>query len=262
MKFAIKNHLTKILSFIMVLILLAGTFAGCQQKEGPNTESTTPQKEKNPYVPDYEVDKEEITNKAIEITTEEEQKIKELYAQTYDLDEEGLDIFVKAIINGAYAVEAKTPEQMGKESAEIVCGIEFAYDDVHPWRIYHNDTFYSLSEAYEASLLTEEDLYKLSLKCKFICGATIGMAFDGSSVLVIMMPSCNFKEYTPEDFSEIGCTEVKELSIKLKEGEICRFLSLHIEGDSKQNVLDAIEKLQRRIDIFSAEPNYLGSIED
>ena len=96
---------------------------------------------------------------------------------------------------------------------------------------------------------------------KIYCNATLDDDFTDNDILVIMTPENNFREYTVEDFSDIGCIQIKDLTIGPTEGRLCRILHLKLEEHSKQNVLDAIKILEQRDDVYSAEPNYLIPIE-
>ena len=90
-----------------------------------------------------------------------------------------------------------------------------------------------------------------------------------------------FKTYTPEDFPEIDCETIEELTEGLTEtveqyfktGELQEGVSVEPEAfrrifrlilreKTKENVLSAIRKLERRKDIWAAEPNYISYIED
>lgn len=95
---------------------------------------------------------------------------------------------------------------------------------------------------------------------KVYCEATLEDDFTDNDILLVMMPEYNFREYTVNDFSSIGCIEIEDLTIEPKEGELCRIFHLTLATHSKQNVLDAIETLEERDDIYSAEPNYLEEV--
>ena len=95
---------------------------------------------------------------------------------------------------------------------------------------------------------------------KVYCEATLEDDFTDNDILLVMTPENNFREYTVNDFSNIGCIEIEDLTIEPKEGKLCRILHLTLEAHSKQNVLDSIKILEERDDIYSAEPNYLIAI--
>ena len=96
---------------------------------------------------------------------------------------------------------------------------------------------------------------------KVYCEATLEDDFTDNEILIVVTPENNFKEYTVNDFSAIGCIEIEDLTIEPKENELCRIFHLTLSGHSKQNVLDSIKVLEEREDIYSAEPNYLDAVE-
>ena len=79
--------------------------------------------------------------------------------------------------------------------------------------------------------------------------------FEDNKVLIMLMPEYNFTEYTVADFADIGCTELRELYDFVEEGRLSRGLALTLSEHSKQNVLDAIELLYQRPDVYEASPN-------
>lgn len=87
---------------------------------------------------------------------------------------------------------------------------------------------------------------------KVYCEATLDDEFTDNEILVIITPENNFEEYTDDDFSEIGCIDVEDLSIDPEEDKLCRILHLTLSVHSKENVLNAISILEEREDIYSA----------
>ena len=79
--------------------------------------------------------------------------------------------------------------------------------------------------------------------------------FEDNTVVVILMPEYNFTEYTVADFADIGCTEVRDLFSFVEADRLSRALVLTLSEHSKQNVLDAIELLYQRPDVYEASPN-------
>lgn len=109
-------------------------------------------------------------------------------------------------------------------------------------------------------------------------------ADDSVSVVLTHEASLEFINYTPADFPEIECTEIEDLSagkgakvqavLRGEELEMDsigarfmnqnidvdgfrRILSLKLTNPGKGNVLRAIAALERRADVYSAEPNYI-----
>lgn len=118
--------------------------------------------------------------------------------------------------------------------------------------------------------------------------ATMDDDFADDRILVTIQNdySLAFHTYTPEDFPEIKCIEVEDLSTA--SGELAKLivdgdplpsryppgwrewdiqnynqiLRITLKNPGKKNVLKAIEKLEKRDDILSAGPDYLLSITD
>ena len=104
--------------------------------------------------------------------------------------------------------------------------------------------------------------------------------FSDDKVIVVLNKdeSFLFKNYKPDDFSEVGCVSVKDLTgftvnyVKEKmlypdntnkmlvdSDNFRRILSLELKEKSKENVLSAIKVLSNRKEISSAEPNIIFS---
>ncbi len=92
------------------------------------------------------------------------------------------------------------------------------------------------------------------------CTATIDDEFDDSEIIIVIDPSYNFTEYTINDFASIGCTSIEALTNNITSNSLCRIIKLTIQSNSKESVLAAIEQLEQRSDIYSAEPNYIESV--
>lgn len=105
--------------------------------------------------------------------------------------------------------------------------------------------------------------------------------FDDNLVIIVLNKKATrqFKKYSPNDFPEIDCIEITDLTEgtvdwvekKLKGEptstemavnieEFRRILSLKLSQHSKANVISAIRKLEKRPEILSAEPNSIISI--
>lgn len=114
---------------------------------------------------------------------------------------------------------------------------------------------------------------------KVYCNATLDENFEEYSVMVVItnIASLQFHTYTPEDFPEIQCADVNDLSTAsasrvqaklngeyIKDVNIYEYnqiLCLRLKNPGKQNVLDAIKELEKREDVLSASPNYIMSID-
>lgn len=124
-----------------------------------------------------------------------------------------------------------------------------------------------------------------------VCDATLNDDFLDNSVIIVLKNniSLQFNKYNCDDFNEINCTKVDDLtkySVELLKNQIIaertgdwskiqkhkdtnmlidankfhRILCLTIDKSGKDNVLKAIRELEKRNDIYYAEPNYIESI--
>lgn len=99
----------------------------------------------------------------------------------------------------------------------------------------------------------------------------INSSFADNRILVHLNKDASFssKEYTKNDFSEIGCVEVTDLTsaatecvIKNIENDLVnidkyrRILSVKLNKNSKENVLEMVDKLMERSDVYYASPDY------
>jgi len=113
---------------------------------------------------------------------------------------------------------------------------------------------------------------------KIYCKATIDDDFTDDRVIIVLNRETTrqFREYTTEDFPEIDCVQVYDLSAPIVDWveaqlaiepvpsepmlvditEFRRILSLELREKSKENVLRVIKLLEERNDVLSAEPNY------
>ena len=115
------------------------------------------------------------------------------------------------------------------------------------------------------------------LEEKEYCTATLDDDFLDSSVIISLSNEATFKfeDYTPDDFKEINCISVEDLTMytfatikqKFEENMLTendlnfrRILLLEIANPSKENVLSAIKILEIRDDVFCAGPNCIYRI--
>ena len=78
--------------------------------------------------------------------------------------------------------------------------------------------------------------------------------FAVNRVCIVVYPFANNNAYTPEDFAFLGCTEIIEEEGTVREGWPSRELTLYIDAPTKQDVLDAMDTLLIRPDIYRTLP--------
>lgn len=145
---------------------------------------------------------------------------------------------------------------------------------------------YTIKEVYANSKDNIEIKDKANkLDKKIIYNGDIEDNFTGDKVIIALnqKETHKFKTYTSEDFPEIDCISVKDLTgnivdyVKEEIGKkndglksektkrvnvdsFRRILSLELGEKSKDNVIKAIKKLEKREEIIFAEPNYIATL--
>lgn len=93
------------------------------------------------------------------------------------------------------------------------------------------------------------------------CSATLDDYFSDHEIIVIIDQSWYEKAYTVEDFSEIGCIGIEDISDQEDYAPMLsyqyRTFVLTLQSDSKQSVLDAIRYLELREDMYFVDVKYV-----
>lgn len=138
-----------------------------------------------------------------------------------------------------------------------------------------------MSSAFTTTAFAVEDEEKI------YCDATLDDDFEDDNILVMFTneASLKFLTYTADDFSEIGATEVIDLTAKIADylkyqldamengmvipeevliaaSEFHQVLQIELDKNDKQNVLDAVHTVEQRDDVLLAQPNFLYPIDD
>ncbi len=98
-----------------------------------------------------------------------------------------------------------------------------------------------------------EKLYNLDL--------SVDADFDDNVVLVTFMPNVYGKEYTVQDFEEIGCAEIRQVKTFFQRHSEtgkeypCTYLYLVLDKHSKENVLNAVRILEQWPSVRCASVN-------
>lgn len=114
------------------------------------------------------------------------------------------------------------------------------------------------------------NVYASTIEDKIYCNATINDNFDDRTIQVVLSQDLTNKDkiYTSNDFLEINCINVEELTgdliNKIRNGEdvlvdienFRRVLKITIGNPGKQNVLDSISLLEQRNDVYAVSPDY------
>ena len=206
-----------------------------------------------------------------------EQEIISAYAKQYGRDEKYLSVRIVAEYDGAYAIVLRDAGVKATiiDAPEVVHFYPFRYYGGNSINVYKDGRFYTLTQAYETDVLNAKnvvDLYLLHAENegyldeknpeKFYTWATIEDDFDADKIIIVIFPEFTLYPYTVEDFAEIGCVELRNLWFDEDDPSEARIISLTLDKNSKQNVLDCIRILEHRADLESAEPSFVIEIED
>lgn len=168
--------------------------------------------------------------------------------------------------DNAYAVYVLDTTMRGRTGAYFVEGYEFRYFAERQVYLYQDGNFISLQDALANKIITTDDLAGIHSKFRELNHEDYKILFkedpnaileNFEEIIVMIQPAFNGKEYTPEDFSEIGCIDIYESEYFTGEPhEIYRSLVLYIEADSEEEVIAYIRQLEEREDIYHAAPAY------
>ena len=265
---------------LLLLILIAFSSASCSLETESERKSSSSWKEFSlseadlaPIVP---AQTEELQyHEVLEISEEKIMEIKAMYDQkivpeyhtfpsgVQSIESGQLELQTYGRFGNSYAIYAKSPSR--GVYWEFIKGFEFRYTDVTPY-IYFNQEFYELGEAVEKGLIYKGDLetihknYKernYNLYYKQYSYPTLQWTFYGKELYVTVQPQYNDKEYTVEDFAEIGCVAVEEdkkyyeyYSSEILPNEIYRRWRLDLGRESKEWAIEVVAKLYEREDVF------------
>ena len=174
--------------------------------------------------------------------------------------------------DNAYAVYVLDTTMRGRTGAYFVEGYEFRYFAERQVYLYQDGDFITLQDALADKIITTDDLAGIHSKFKelnyedykFITEddpqVSIGTL---GRITVMIQPAFNDKKYTPEDFSEIGCTSIKESEYSIGEPhEIYRRMQLFFDPVSdREELIVKVKQLEEREDIYSASPAYGATLD-
>lgn len=115
---------------------------------------------------------------------------------------------------------------------------------------------------------------------KSFCHVSLDEDFADDTVLIVLNKNASavFKNYLPSDFSEVGCSNIEDLTegvvekiyeqqtnanetkdFVVNETNFRRILKLTLVDKGKEKVIEAIKKLEKRNDVISVAPDYYAS---
>ena len=278
------------LTSLVLAVLLFSSCAGCNFAELFNIVVPEETDENgNPINPDGSYTNSEAqsglvddsTKESTEEPTEEvivqydaamEEEIRQAYFDRY-IDDEAVKIENQKVqflgqVGNIYCVHVVDTTQHGHTGAYDIAGYEFRYLFGRRISIYYEGKLYLLKDAYAQGLVTKEDVAAFNAKFRELNALDYKYIYPESNIredtidLMIMgrlsvkiQPAYNSKEYTVEDFADVGCIDLMDRSPGGSSNEIYRrFLLFFPEDiDTPEEMLAIVRKLEERDDIYSVE---------
>lgn len=258
-----RNSIKKLLSVVMALVLLLAFFAGCGDAREGNLK-TTPSVNEGANPEYFGSDKKENNG----IPFETEAKIKQVYCESlkrFNVTVDDITVEFVAEMNGAYAVflDVSRFDHIDAVTYDIVNGFVFSYPSGRNMKIYRDGTIYEIPEAYAAGAVGNEELrilhkaYYEPSEEKIYCEATLYETFDDNEIIVTVKHYNCYDVYSADSFADVGCIDLESGLYSDPTAKIhTRILHLTLSEHSKENVLNVIKKLEKRDDVYKAEPLY------
>ena len=173
----------------------------------------------------------------------------------------------------AYAVYVLDTGSYGHLGAYFVEGYEFRYNAPNQVYLYRNGEFIAMTDALEKNMITSADVASIQENFKFLNPQNYkyvyihneNLPIDLGRASIELQPSYNFKEYTTEDFSAIGCTKLEEVEtlVEYSANEIYRGFIVYFDADTIEETLRKIKILESREDVYrvsSCGPMFTDSL--
>jgi hypothetical protein len=209
-----------------------------------------------------------------------EEEIRQAYFDRYIHDEavkiENQKVQFLGQVGNTYCVHVIDTTAHGHTGAYDIAGFEFRYLYGRRISIYHKGKLYLLKDAYERGIVSKEDVAAFNAKFREINALDYKYIYPESNIredtvdLMIMgrisikiQPAYNGKNYTSEDFADVGCVELMDRSPSGSSHEIYRRFLVYLPDsvDTPEEMLAAVRKLEQRDDIYSASIQFAGILD-
>ena len=171
--------------------------------------------------------------------------------------------------NGAYAVYIMGISSLGFIQAYFINGYEFRANGGRLVYLYKDGEFYSLQEALDKEMIDDDDFYEIYSEYRTLNADKYKKIYDGhygdeihlDRIVVRLQPSYNTKDYTIEDFADIGALSLRDNGIGPEEAnEIMRGYTISVPETTQENLIKLIKILEAREDIYEARPSSTHTI--
>ena len=209
-----------------------------------------------------------------------EEEIRQAYFDRY-IDDEAVKIENQKVqflgqVGNVYCVHVLDTTARGNLGAYDIAGFEFRYLYGRKISIYYNEQLFSLSDAYESGIVTKDDIETFNEKFRELNAGNYKSIYPESNIneytidLMIMgriavriQPAYNSKNYTAEDFADIGCISIENKSSSGDSHEIYKRYLIYLSDDvdTPEEMLAVVRKLEERDDIYLASIQFAGSFD-
>ena len=209
-----------------------------------------------------------------------EEEIRQAYFDRY-IDKEAVKVENQKVqflgqVGNVYCVHVLDTTARGNLGAYDIAGFEFRYLYGRKISIYYNEQLFSLSDAYESGIVTKDDIETFNEKFRELNAGNYKSIYPESNIneytidLMIMgriavriQPAYNSKNYTAEDFADIGCISIENKSSSGDSHEIYKRYLIYLSDDvdTPEEMLAVVRKLEERDDIYLASIQFAGILD-
>jgi hypothetical protein len=209
-----------------------------------------------------------------------EEEIRQAYFDRYIHDEavkiENQKVQFLGQVGNTYCVHVIDTTAHGHTGAYDIAGFEFRYLYGRRISIYHEGKLYLLKDAYEQGLVTKEDVAAFNAKFREfnaenyksiypesnICEDNVDLMIMGR-IAVRIQPAYNSKNYTSNDFADVGCISIENKSSSGDSHEIYKRYLIYLseDVDTPVEMLAVVRKLEERDDIYLASIQFAGKLD-
>ena len=179
------------------------------------------------------------------------------------------DVQFFGMFDEAYAVYVLDQIESSAPCIYYINGYEFRFRGRRTIHLYKDGEFYSLQEALDKEMIDDDDFYEIYSEYRTLNADKYKKIYDGyrgdtiwlDRIKVTLQPSYNTKDYTIEDFADIGALSLRDNGIGPEESnEIMRRYTIYVPETTQENLIKLIKILEAREDIYEARPSSTHTI--
>ena len=179
------------------------------------------------------------------------------------------DVQFFGMFDEAYAVYVLDQIESSAPCIYYINGYEFRFRGRRTIHLYKDGEFYSLQEALDKEMIDDDDFYEIYSEYRTLNADKYKKIYDGhygdeihlDRIVVRLQPPYNTKDYTIEDFADIGALSLRDNGIGPEESnEIIRRYTIYVPETTQENLIKLIKILEAREDIYEARPSSTHTI--